>query len=56
MKSKAQIIKATRDYSFLLSDEAELPKSSKDPGPSKNAVPKPSKNSVPKPGSFLFTA
>ncbi|KAJ8432142.1 hypothetical protein Cgig2_014303 [Carnegiea gigantea] len=41
VKSKAQIIKATRDYSFLLSDDAEPPKSSKDPGPSKKLVPKP---------------
>lgn len=46
VKSKAQIIKATRDYSFLLSDDAELPKQSKDPGPSKNSAPRPDARSA----------
>lgn len=46
VKSKAQIIKATRDYSFLLSDDAEPPKTSKDPGPSKKLVPKPDARSA----------
>jgi len=35
MKVKAQKIKNTRDYSFLLSDDAELPAPSKAP-PSQN--------------------
>lgn len=41
VKSKAQIIKQTRDYSFLLSDDAEIPKPTKDPGPQKSLASKP---------------
>ncbi|XP_021852321.1 uncharacterized protein [Spinacia oleracea] len=41
VKSKAQILKQTRDYSFLLSDEAEIPKPVKDPpGPQRSSAPK----------------
>lgn len=48
VKSKAQIIKQTRDYSFLLSDDTEIPKPAKDPGPPKSLVAKP--------GLFLLTS
>ncbi|KAL2907250.1 putative MIR1-1HG-AS1 [Bienertia sinuspersici] len=41
VKSKAQLLKQTRDYSFLLSDDAEIPKPAKDPGPQKSLVAKP---------------
>lgn len=41
VKSKVQLMKQTRDYSFLMSDDAEIPKPAKDPGPQKSLVSKP---------------
>ncbi|ESQ53297.1 hypothetical protein EUTSA_v10026061mg [Eutrema salsugineum] len=38
-KRKAEIIKDSRDYSFLLSDDAELPVSLKEPPPRNDPVP-----------------
>ncbi|CAK9155641.1 unnamed protein product [Ilex paraguariensis] len=40
LKTKAQMLKNTRDYSFLLSDDAELPAPAKDPLPRSVSVPK----------------
>ncbi|XP_021758544.1 histone H3.v1-like [Chenopodium quinoa] len=40
VKSKAQIIKQTRDYSFLLSDDADIPKPANNSGPQKSLAPK----------------
>ncbi|XAR51437.1 hypothetical protein NMG60_11006069 [Bertholletia excelsa] len=39
LKMKVQKLKDTRDYSFLLSDDAELPAPKKDPPPRKVSVP-----------------
>ncbi|XP_042015306.1 protein SPT2 homolog isoform X2 [Salvia splendens] len=40
LKKKVEILKNTRDYSFLLSDDAEVPASSKVPPPRKVSAPK----------------
>ncbi|XP_077234016.1 SPT2 chromatin protein isoform X2 [Tasmannia lanceolata] len=39
LKMKAQTLKDMRDYSFLLSDDAELPEPAKEPAPRKASVP-----------------
>eukprot|EP00262_Sarcandra_glabra_P002537 TRINITY_DN1292_c0_g2_i3.p1 TRINITY_DN1292_c0_g2~~TRINITY_DN1292_c0_g2_i3.p1 ORF type:complete len:470 (-),score=113.22 TRINITY_DN1292_c0_g2_i3:185-1594(-) len=39
MKKKVQTLKDTRDYSFLLSDDVELPVPAKEPAPRKVSVP-----------------
>lgn len=46
-QSKVQMLKNTRDYSFLLSDDAELPAPKKEPQP-RNV-------SLSRPGVLLFS-
>ncbi|KAK9749677.1 hypothetical protein RND81_02G143000 [Saponaria officinalis] len=48
--SKAQLMKQTRDYSFLLSDDVDVPKPNSDPGQAKNLGSKPDSRPAQVPG------